>query len=240
MRGWVRTLLGVGLPKATMAARRRRCGMRLVWLLLAPLLVWPRLTRAAAEPDACAAAALAAERSHATPPGLLARIAVVESGRLLAGETQARAWPWTIDVDGRGAFYDSKEAAIAGVQQAIATGGRLIDVGCMQVDLRMHPDAFRSLDDAFDPAINADYAAGFLRRLYAETGDWEVAVGLYHSHTPWLGAAYRDRVAGIGHGVLTGPGGPAYIRVVQQGRVVLATRGSALYRQMGHRRRLAP
>ena len=31
-------------------------------------------------------------------------------------------------------------------------GVRLMDVGCMQVNLQMHPDAFPSLDAAFDPA----------------------------------------------------------------------------------------
>ena len=201
------------------------------------LVVGLPLARAATGPDECAAAVAAAERSHATPPGLLARIATVESGRVLAGDTQPRPWPWTIDVDGRGLFFDSKAAAVAGVRQAIAAGAHWIDVGCMQVNLQMHPDAFRSLEDAFDPAINADYAAGDLRRLFGETGDWEMAVGLYHSHTPWLGAAYRDRVAAIGHSVLTGRATPAYVRVMRQGRVLLATRGSVLYslRQMSGR-----
>ena len=198
--------------------------LALVWLLLA--LALPATARAA---DECAAAVLAAEHSHATPPGLLGRIALVESGRLLPGETKALPWPWTIDIDGRGMFFESKAAAVEAVRQALAVGAHFIDVGCMQVDLQMHPGVFRSLEDAFDPAINTDYAASYLRHLYAESGEWDAAVGLYHSHTPWLGAAYRDRVAGIGHAVLAGPDSPAYIRVMVQGRMQLAERGSALW-----------
>ena len=44
-------------------------------------------------------------------------------------------------------------------------GVRNIDVGCMQVNLRYHPKAFKSLGQAFDPRANAAYAAGFLRKL---------------------------------------------------------------------------
>ncbi len=205
--------------------------MRRFWLVFAAFVALSRLAHAQTEPTDCAAAVLAAERSRATPPGLLERIATVESGRLLAGETRPRAWPWTIDVDGRGVFFESKAAAVAGVQEALAAGGRLIDVGCMQVNLQMHPGAFRSLEAAFDPAVNANYAAGYLRRLFAQSGgDWDVAVGLYHSHTPWLGAVYRDRVAALGRGLLSGIGGPQslYIRVMRQGRMRLPTTGGTL------------
>ena len=51
-----------------------------------------------------------------------------------------------------------------------------------------------SLDDAFDPTANAAYAARFLSALYTETGSWEAAAGRYHSVTPALGEAYRERV----------------------------------------------
>ena len=40
-----------------------------------------------------------------------------------------------------------------------AQGARSIDVGCMQVNLLHHADAFASLEQAFDPVANARYAA---------------------------------------------------------------------------------
>jgi len=210
-------------------------------LLLAPA--------ARAQPaDQCAPALHTAEHNWNTPPGLLERIALVESGRLLPGGS-AVAWPWTIDVAGRGAYFDTKAAAIAAVQQAQAAGLRSIDVGCMQVNLAIHPGAFRSLDEAFDPAANADYAARYLSALDQEAGDWDVAVGLYHSHTPELAAEYRGRVAALGHGLLTGLGGPQplWVRVLHQGRVRLAMAGGGtllvdINRQPGRpgRRRATP
>ncbi len=192
----------------------------------------------------CEAAILAAEAKYSLPRGLLGSIAKVESGRPVTGMGDIRAWPWTIDADGQGLFLDSKAAAVAWVQQAQNNGHRFIDVGCMQVDLPMHPGAFHSLEDAFDPALNADYAARYLRDLQAEAhGDWNVAVGLYHSHTPDLAADYRNRVAAVGAGIQTGIGGPEplYARAIRQGTLRLALAGGGVLLVNLHRQpRLRP
>ena len=45
-----------------------------------------------------------------------------------------------------------------------------------------------------DPDANARYAAHFLRALYSQTGNWEAAVGRYHSATISLGDGYRAAV----------------------------------------------
>ena len=73
-------------------------------------------------------------------------------------------------------------------------GVRNIDVGCFQISLLHHPQAFASLDEAFDPISNARYAARFLRTLYRQTGNWQDAVALYHSASADRGPRYRDRV----------------------------------------------
>ena len=181
----------------------------------------------------CTAAIAAAEAKYNLPPNLLGTIAKVESGRPVTGMGDIRAWPWTIDADGQGVFLDSRAAAIAWVRQAQTRGMHFIDVGCMQVDLPLHPDAFRSLDEAFDPAANADYAARYLRDLQVEAhGDWNLAVGLYHSHTPDLADEYRNRVAAVGAGILTGIGGPEplFQRAIRQGTLRLALAGGGILR----------
>jgi hypothetical protein len=93
----------------------------------------------------------------------------------------------------------------------------------------MHPRAFASLEEAFDPATNADYAARYLSGLYRDEAgrNWNIAVGLYHSHTVTLAAAYRDRVALVGEQVIRGvlEPVPLYVRAIRQGtlRVALGT-----------------
>lgn len=99
-------------------------------------------------------------------------------------------------MEGVGSFYDSKEDAIAAVQAFQAKGIRSIDVGCMQVNLMFHPDAFPNLQDAFDPAANTAYAVRFLTSLYAQAKDWNLAAAYYHSQTQELGEDYQRRLFG--------------------------------------------
>jgi hypothetical protein len=185
----------------------------------------------------CSTAILTAQHRYAIPPGLLGSIARVESGRPIASITDIHAWPWTIDADGNGTFFNTKAEAVSWSKDAMQNGVRSLDVGCMQVNLQMHPDAFASLDLAFDPVANADYAARYLRQLRDEAnGDWNVAVGLYHSHTPDLAADYRNRVAQVGAGILSGIGAPEplYLRAMRQRTLRLAlSGGGALLLNLG-------
>jgi soluble lytic murein transglycosylase-like protein len=80
------------------------------------------------------------------------------------------------------------------VVAAQALGNQSIDVGCFQVNLHYHPDAFASLADAFDPASNARYAASLLNRLHDQSGSWPLAIALYHSADPLEGQRYSARV----------------------------------------------
>ena len=86
---------------------------------------------------------------------------------------------------------------MAAVNAHRARGARSIDVGCMQVNLLHHGDAFASLEEAFDPAANARYAAAFLQRLLAQTGSWPRAAAGYHSLTPDVGAEYARKVLAV-------------------------------------------
>jgi hypothetical protein len=74
---------------------------------------------------------------------------------------------------------------------------RSIDVGCMQISLTNHPDAFASMDQAFDPHLNADYGARFLVQLFEKTGSWLKAVEYYHSATPDIGHDYGVKVYAV-------------------------------------------
>src|ERR1700761_5176961 len=135
----------------------------------------------------CRQAIAAAEHAHGIPTHLLAAIARVESGRRDQSSGSYNPWPWTINFDGQGSFYENKMQAVAA---AVAMRPRVtmsIDVGCMQISLTNHPNAFASMDQAFDPSQNADYGARFLAQLFEKAGSWPRAVELYHSATPDIG-----------------------------------------------------
>ena len=137
-----------------------------------------------------------AEQAYGIPKHLLRAIALSESGRFQNGQTNP--WPWTINVEGKGYFFSSKNAAIQKVRWFQARGVRSIDVGPMQINLLHHPNAFRSLEEAFDPVKNIHYAAEFLSQLsQAQDGGWRVAVAHYHSMNPSHHLPYRRKVLGV-------------------------------------------
>jgi hypothetical protein len=147
----------------------------------------------------CETAATTAEYTARLPPRLLGAISLTETGRVDPATGRMRPWPWTINAEGVGQFFDTRDQAVAAVRALQAKGVQSIDVGCMQVNLMYHPRAFASLDDAFDPTANANYAARFLNSLYAGSKDWPTAIAAYHSETPDLGDAYRVLVMARWH-----------------------------------------
>jgi soluble lytic murein transglycosylase-like protein len=142
----------------------------------------------------CAQAGASAEQAASLPANILVSIGMVESGRADLATGRVAPWPWTVNADGAGHYFASKADAIAFTRLAESSGAADVDVGCFQISLQYHPDAFASLDAAFDPAANAAYAAGFLSQLKAETGSWNTAIADYHSAVPDLGLPYQRRV----------------------------------------------
>ena len=160
----------------------------------AVLALWLGLSSALAQ-TTCTAAIGAARHTASIPPRLLQAIAFVESGRFVGGLVVP--WPWTVNVQGNGYFFETRADAVNFVLAMQAKGVRSIDVGCMQVNLMHHPDAFSTLDQAFDPAENVAYAVRFLLSLYAEQRSWPVAASLYHSRTPEFASQYSQRLAAV-------------------------------------------
>lgn len=170
--------------------------LRAALLLMAgaPLLAAEPSPAPAREPPSCLTEIAKAERRHALPDGLLVSIALVESGRQDAVTGLTTPWPWTINSQGAGHFYDSAEDALRETGRLLAGGVSVIDVGCLQVDLYHHPHAFRTLAAAFDPETNADYAARHLLSLRHRLGSWPAAAAAYHAGDPAQGVDYAARV----------------------------------------------
>lgn len=134
------------------------------------------------------------ERQYAIPTHLLSAIATTESGRYHKGLKISVPWPWTINVEGKGYYFATKAEAVAAVRKYRARGIRSIDIGCMQVNLRHHPNAFTSISNAFEPRYNVAYAAKFLKQLKADAGSWNKAAAHYHSKTSARGKNYAGSV----------------------------------------------
>jgi hypothetical protein len=99
-----------------------------------------------------------------------------------------------VNANGSGNYFPTRAEAVRFVLTLQSQGIRVIDVGCFQVNLFHHPAAFATLEEAFEPVANADYAARFLTELHAQTRNWPSAVARYHSGQAVEGEGYRLKV----------------------------------------------
>lgn len=207
-----------------MARNWRQLLLGVVLLALAPAPSW------AGPGEACREQAALVERAAGIPEGLLLAIGKRESGRHDPQSGGVLPWPWSVNREGEDRFFASREQAVAFVAEAQRLGSRSIDVGCFQINLKYHPTAFASLEEAFDPAANAAYAGRFLTALHDREGSWEGAVASYHSATPWRGVPYREAVFATWRGLAASLAAPAWnvanvvmgIRVWVPGAVAMA------------------
>ncbi|WP_420546894.1 transglycosylase SLT domain-containing protein [Curvivirga sp.] len=146
----------------------------------------------------CEEAISFAEQSMGIPRKLLHAIALGESGRGLPQNISQSEqslegmtlWPWTVMAEGKGRYLNSKFEALKEVKKLRHKGVSNIDVGCMQVNLYYHGEAFKNIEEAFNPIHNVAYAATFLTNLRYRHGSWTKAVKYYHSgnaskHNPY-------------------------------------------------------
>ena len=158
--------------------------------------------------DLCEYEIMKAEKKYSIPRKLLMAISTVESGRSTNGSKRRRPYPWTICANGKGYFLSTKNAAIATVKKLMARGIRNIDVGCMQVNLLHHSNAFKTLEEAFTPKYNVEYASKFFMHLKNVHKSWTNAVGYYHSrvakhYKPYCSMVYKEWKKSANHSVNT-------------------------------------
>ncbi len=156
-----------------------------VWILLSAV----KLTAKPNAMDICEAAAKQAAQTSHVPVNVLRAITRTETGRKHNG--RFGPWPWTVNMEGKGSWFESDDAARAYVYKHFKRGARSFDVGCFQINYRWHHTEFSSLDEMFDPLAGANYAAKFLEALHQELGSWEEAAGAYHSRTPRHANRYK-------------------------------------------------
>lgn len=134
------------------------------------------------------------ENYYHMPKNLLKAISITESGRYHKKTTNAIPWPWTINVKGKGYYFKSKADAVKAVKRLKKAGIESIDVGCMQINLRYHPTAFKNIEEALEPKYNIRYASSFLYKDYKKTNNWQKSIGRYHNKKPSQGGRYVKRV----------------------------------------------
>ena len=135
----------------------------------------PGSVGASARENACEREMASASAKYGIPLGVLYAVGLTESGQ------KSSLQPYAMNIEGKPYFASSQADGIRRFETAQAAGAKLIDIGCMQINHHFHAKAFASLAAMFDPRVNVDYAARFLRTLRAQEGSWTLAVARYHA-----------------------------------------------------------
>ncbi len=138
---------------------------------------------------------LVAER-HAIPTTILYAVALTESGK--SYQSTLLPWPWTLNIDGQGYYYESYHTAKIALAEALEKS-QSVDIGLMQINWRWHQDKLQNISAALNPLQNLNQGARILHQSYQKSGDWWEAVGHYHSPAQTVKARrnaerYRRRV----------------------------------------------
>ncbi|MCP5405702.1 MAG: transglycosylase SLT domain-containing protein [Pseudomonadaceae bacterium] len=89
--------------------------------------------------------------------------------------------------------FSNADDATAYVYGMFAKGHKNMDLGLMQINWRVHGSKLGSVQNAFNPRANLDYAVNYLLEHRA-TRDWWGSVGRYHSGTAYYANKYIRNV----------------------------------------------
>ncbi|MBV8103077.1 MAG: transglycosylase SLT domain-containing protein [Hyphomicrobiales bacterium] len=170
--------------------------MRTIPAALGAALVASSPAGAGAGPMACEREMTRAAAATGVPLNVLYSVGLTETGR------RGQLDPYDLNIDGREVRSNSLAEAMARVAAAKAGGAKLIDIGCMQINAHWHAAHFASLTAMFDPRLNVDYAANYLKTLKAEEGTWTLAVARYNAG-PDNPAAERTYVCAVIRNMVT-------------------------------------
>ncbi len=116
-----------------------------------------------------------ASKKYDVPLAVLYAVGLTETGQ------KGSLHPYALNIEGPSYFDNNLPQAIQRFEAARKGGATLIDIGCMQINHHYHSSHFRSVEDMFDPSLNVDYAARFLRELRSKEGSWTLAAARYHA-----------------------------------------------------------
>ncbi|AQT46678.1 transglycosylase SLT domain-containing protein [Bartonella choladocola] len=140
-----------------------------VWLFNSPIVA------TAFAGNACEGEMIEASKRYDIPLGILYAVGLTETGN------KDSLQPYALNIDGKAVFAQNESQALRIFYEAKRRGAKLIDVGCMQINHYYHGERFPSVAAMFQPHLNVDYAARFLKELRQREGSWTMAVARYHA-----------------------------------------------------------
>lgn len=121
------------------------------------------------------------------PARILYAVALAESGRVK--NKRFDAWPWTLNISGKGQYFETRADQYTALMAAIRDG-KSVDIGSMQLNWKWQFHRLHSAWQATDPTYNVITGCNILKSHFSDPSsmhrhhrfkDWRAAVERYHS-----------------------------------------------------------
>ena len=133
------------------------------------------------------------------PVEIVKRIITHESKSFFNGEVQP--WPWTLNINGVGYYYNTKKEALEAALQALDEDVKKLGIGFGQLEWKYHGQrADWNLAKALDPANNVKMVCDILveSRKSERVKNWADAIAYYHRPVmDKLGRDYASKVLAL-------------------------------------------
>lgn len=121
------------------------------------------------------------EQADGVDPHLLYAIAIAESQKYFSGGF-IRPWPWSVNLKGKGYYFESRKEAEEFVDQLISEGYTNMDIGPLQVNTYWHGHRVQDFKDLFSLPVAIDVASDILKEaMKSSPGDKALGIGRYHT-----------------------------------------------------------
>jgi hypothetical protein len=114
---------------------------------------------------------------------------------------RAQPWPWTLNIEGVGYYYKSKDSAVVAAKKAIANGVKKLGIGLGQIEWRFHGQRFGwDVERALNPVNNIKSVCAVLQEGMDtdRVKNWADAIAYYHRpKLDKIGREYASKVLGL-------------------------------------------
>jgi hypothetical protein len=97
-----------------------------------------------------------------------------------SGDGPFQNGPWTASHTGTSILFNTSDQSASYVFRHFKRGSHDFEIGCFQLNYRMHGQSFTFIEQMFDADMNARIAAKFLKKLQAQSGNWTQAATDFH------------------------------------------------------------
>ncbi len=111
-------------------------------------------------------------------------------------KSQAQPWPWTLNINGKGYYFNSYSEAVEHANKALKSNPRRFGVGIGQIEWAFHKSRFKDVSEALNPIKNLQVVRDILYegKKIGISNAYELAAYYHRPKRDSIAFEYADKV----------------------------------------------